>query len=154
MQVSSDFEQTIGEIQRSLENLTKHQFQEALMTPPRSQHQLAAHVGDPWGVPAEASMKTAQVIYEDGGHKWYAIVRDASRPNYLIDTNEYLVVAGDDAILLDPGGSEVFPAVFSALSAGLRSAPRRPSCSLRTRIRTSFPRCRCGSSSTPTSSAT
>jgi len=29
MQVSSDFEQTIGEIQRSLENLTKHQFQEA-----------------------------------------------------------------------------------------------------------------------------
>lgn len=29
MQVSSDFEQTIGEIQRSLVSLTKHQFQEA-----------------------------------------------------------------------------------------------------------------------------
>lgn len=28
MQVSSDFERTIGDIQRSLENLTKHQFQE------------------------------------------------------------------------------------------------------------------------------
>jgi hypothetical protein len=29
MQVSSDFEHTIGEIQRSLETLTKHQFQES-----------------------------------------------------------------------------------------------------------------------------
>lgn len=61
-------------------------------------------------------MKTIRVIFEDGGHKWHAIVRDPDRPNYLIDTNEYLVAAGDDAILLDPGGSEVFPAVFSALS--------------------------------------
>lgn len=62
-------------------------------------------------------MKTAQAIYEEGSHKWHAIVRDATRPNYLIDTNEYLVTVGDDAILLDPGGSEIFPAVFSAISA-------------------------------------
>ena len=61
-------------------------------------------------------MKTIRVIYEDGGHKWYAIVRDPERPDYLIDTNEYLITSGDDAILLDPGGSEVFPAVFSAVS--------------------------------------
>jgi flavorubredoxin len=61
-------------------------------------------------------MKAIQTIYEEGGHKWYAITRDPARPDYLIDTNEYLVVAGDDAILLDPGGSEVFPAVFSALA--------------------------------------
>lgn len=62
-------------------------------------------------------MKTSQVIYEEGGHKWLAIVRDPNRPGYLVDTNEYLVMVGDDAILLDPGGSEIFPAVFSALSA-------------------------------------
>jgi flavorubredoxin len=62
-------------------------------------------------------MKTARVIYEDGGHKWIALVRDPSRPEYLIDTNEYLVIDGDDAILLDPGGNEIFPSVFSALSA-------------------------------------
>lgn len=62
-------------------------------------------------------MKTAQTIYENGNHKWLALVRDPSRPGYLIDTNEYLVAVGDDAILLDPGGAEVFPAVFSALSA-------------------------------------
>lgn len=61
-------------------------------------------------------MKTARPIYEDGDHKWLAMVRDPNRPAYLIDTNEYLIVHGDDAILLDPGGSEIFPAVFSALS--------------------------------------
>lgn len=61
-------------------------------------------------------MKTIRVIYEDGAHKWFAIVRDPNRPGYLVDTNEYLVVSGEDAILVDPGGSEVFPAVFSALS--------------------------------------
>ncbi|HLA35771.1 MAG TPA: MBL fold metallo-hydrolase [Rhodocyclaceae bacterium] len=61
-------------------------------------------------------MKTARTIYEDGNHKWIAIVRDATRPGHLIDTNEYLVMSNDDAILLDPGGVEVFPAVFSAVS--------------------------------------
>lgn len=61
-------------------------------------------------------MKTAHTIFEDGDHKWVAIVRDPSRPGYIVDTNEYLVIKGDDSILLDPGGSEVFPAVFSALS--------------------------------------
>ena len=61
-------------------------------------------------------MKTARIIYEDGPHKWIALVRDPNRPDYLIDTNEYLVIDGDDAVLLDPGGNEIFPAVFSALS--------------------------------------
>ena len=61
-------------------------------------------------------MKTARAIFEDGDHKWLAITRDPNRPGYLVDTNEYLVIHGDDSILLDPGGSEVFPAVFSAIS--------------------------------------
>ena len=45
-------------------------------------------------------MKTARVIYEEGGHKWIALVRDPNRPDYVIDTNEYLVTDGDDAILV------------------------------------------------------
>lgn len=61
-------------------------------------------------------MKTTRTIYEDGGHKWVAIVRDPNRPNHIIDTNEYLISNGELGILLDPGGAEVFPAVFSALS--------------------------------------
>lgn len=61
-------------------------------------------------------MKKTSAIYEDGDHKWIAIVRDPDRPGNLIDTNEYLVTCGGKGILLDPGGAEVFPAVFSALS--------------------------------------
>ena len=60
-------------------------------------------------------MKKASVIYEAGPHKWIAVARDPDRPNYLIDTNEYLIVDGDVALLTDPGGSEIFPAVFSAI---------------------------------------
>lgn len=68
-------------------------------------------------------MKTARTIFEDGDHRWLAVVRDSDRPDYLIDTNEYLVSVGGDAILLDPGGAEVFPAVFAALCA--ECDPRR-----------------------------
>jgi flavorubredoxin len=60
-------------------------------------------------------MKKATVIYEKGTHKWVAVARDPERPNYLIDTNEYLIADGEDALLTDPGGSEIFPVVFSAI---------------------------------------
>ncbi len=61
-------------------------------------------------------MKTVQYIYEEGEHKWAVIARDPEKPSYVIDTNEYLVINNDNALLLDPGGQEVFPAVFSAIS--------------------------------------
>jgi flavorubredoxin len=60
-------------------------------------------------------MKKASVIFEAGPHKWIAVARDPERPSYLIDTNEYLIVDGEAALLTDPGGSEIFPAVFSAI---------------------------------------
>lgn len=62
-------------------------------------------------------MKTTKTIFQDGNHRWLAIVRDPDKPDYLIDTNEYLVTHGDRGLLVDPGGAEIFPAVFSALSA-------------------------------------
>lgn len=62
-------------------------------------------------------MKKTQTIFENGDHKWIAIVRDEAKPDFLIDTNEYLVTHGGEGMLLDPGGLEVFPAVFSALAA-------------------------------------
>lgn len=62
-------------------------------------------------------MKTFQYIYENGAHKWGAITRDPAKPDYLIDTNEYLIVNGDQALMMDPGGSEIFPDVFLALSS-------------------------------------
>lgn len=60
-------------------------------------------------------MKKTRIIYEEGAHQWLAISRDPVRPNYLIDTNEYLITDGQVALLTDPGGSEIFSAVFSAI---------------------------------------
>lgn len=61
-------------------------------------------------------MKKATVIYAQGEHKWRIVARDPDKPTYVIDTNEYLISNGATAMLLDPGGLEIFPAVFSALS--------------------------------------
>ncbi|XZG70902.1 MBL fold metallo-hydrolase [Chitinibacteraceae bacterium HSL-7] len=64
-------------------------------------------------------MKHATLLFEQDSHRWYAIARDPGRPNHLIDTNEYVVLSGNDALITDPGGQEVFPAVFSAVSAAM-----------------------------------
>lgn len=60
-------------------------------------------------------MKKATLIYEKGDHRWFVIARDPERDTCLIDTNEYLIVSGNEALLTDPGGMEIFPAVFGAL---------------------------------------
>ncbi len=61
-------------------------------------------------------MKNLTWIFEQGEHKWGMVARDPTRPGYLIDTNEYLVCDGDAALLTDPGGSEIFAAVFAAIA--------------------------------------
>lgn len=61
-------------------------------------------------------MKIAKTIYQDGPHRWVAITRDPARPDYLIDTNEYLITDGEQSLLCDPGGLEIFPAVFATVS--------------------------------------
>lgn len=61
-------------------------------------------------------MKKIEYIYSKGTHRWAAVTCDPERPNYLIDTNEYLIINRDEALLTDPGGIEIFPSVFSAIS--------------------------------------
>ena len=61
-------------------------------------------------------MKKAHIIFEQGNHRWAMIARDPEKQSFLIDTNEYLISSDNDNLLTDPGGSEIFPAVFSALS--------------------------------------
>ena len=36
-------------------------------------------------------MKKAQILFEQGDHRWFAVSRDPDRPDYLIDTNEYVI---------------------------------------------------------------
>jgi len=61
-------------------------------------------------------MKLAQTIFQSGAHRWVAVTRDPVRPDYLIDTNEYLITDGRASLMCDPGGLEIFPAVFATVS--------------------------------------
>lgn len=61
-------------------------------------------------------MKRIEVIFQQGGHSWAVVARDPARPGYVIDTNEYLITHRNESLLTDPGGMEIFPAVFAALS--------------------------------------
>ncbi len=60
-------------------------------------------------------MKKAQIVYQQGNHIWRVIARDPARPNYLIDTNEYLISYNGKSILTDPGGMEIFTSVFASI---------------------------------------
>ena len=61
-------------------------------------------------------MKKVATIFESGDHCWKVVARDPERPGHLIDTNEFIIASGEVALITDPGGQEVFPAVFCALN--------------------------------------
>tara|TARA_R110000868_G_scaffold189695_4_gene433195 strand:- start:17331 stop:18068 length:738 start_codon:yes stop_codon:yes gene_type:complete len=56
----------------------------------------------------------ATKIYESG-HEWIVFGRDPEKPNNIIDTNQYLVKTGNKALLIDPGGVEVFAPMLAAI---------------------------------------
>lgn len=58
-------------------------------------------------------MKQSTVIFESGDHKWIALHGDRSKPEHLIDTNEYIVTYKGKAMMTDPGGIEIFPSVLA-----------------------------------------
>lgn len=57
----------------------------------------------------------SEVIYEGPTHKWVMFGRDPNRPNQIIDTNQYMIISGDEAIVLDPGGVELFAPMLSSI---------------------------------------
>ena len=57
----------------------------------------------------------ATVLYEDGDHRWTMFARDPGKPDGIIDTNQYLIQSGDEAILLDPGGIELFAPMLASV---------------------------------------
>lgn len=58
----------------------------------------------------------SEILFEDDRVKWVVFARDPNRPDSVIDTNEYLLIADGKGALLDPGGLEIFPDVVSAVS--------------------------------------
>lgn len=45
------------------------------------------------------------------------IARDPDKEDSVIDTNEYLIVSNGEGFIMDPGGTEIFPQVISAVSS-------------------------------------
>lgn len=58
----------------------------------------------------------AQEIYNNNGVSWVAFGRDPDKPEHIIDTNEYIIKVGNETLIMDPGGTEIFPEVVSAFS--------------------------------------
>jgi len=59
-------------------------------------------------------MQTSK-IFESSTHQWYVIGRDPDKPDSIIDTNQYIVVTKNNALLMDPGGIELFSAMLATV---------------------------------------
>lgn len=57
----------------------------------------------------------SQVIYESGSHKWVVFGRDPNKPHKIIDTNQYMLISEGQALLMDPGGIELFAPMLSSV---------------------------------------
>ena len=55
-------------------------------------------------------------LYEEAGHEWVVFARDPDKPQAIIDTNQYMVKSDREAILLDPGGIELFAPMLAAVA--------------------------------------
>ncbi len=54
-------------------------------------------------------------LFARGEHRWLAFTQDEHKPGSIVDTNQVVITTSGGAILLDPGGIEVFPAMMGAL---------------------------------------
>ena len=57
-----------------------------------------------------------QILYKQDDHIWYAFGQDPAKPDNIIDTNQIVICSGNDTVLLDPGGMEIFPNFLAALT--------------------------------------
>ncbi|MFA7431110.1 MAG: MBL fold metallo-hydrolase [Rhodospirillaceae bacterium] len=58
-------------------------------------------------------------LFRQGNHSWLAFGQDPAKPDAVIDTTQIVITSGGQSMLLDPGGSEIFPAMIAALTARL-----------------------------------
>lgn len=55
-------------------------------------------------------------LFRRDEHRWLAFGQDPNKPENIIDTNQYVICRGNSAMILDPGGMEVFPPMLAALT--------------------------------------
>ncbi|PCI29883.1 MAG: flavoprotein [SAR324 cluster bacterium] len=58
----------------------------------------------------------SEIIFNERGHRWVVLGRDPQKPEQIIDTNEHFIIHDDQALLMDPGGTEIFPQVLSEIT--------------------------------------
>ncbi len=58
-------------------------------------------------------MKTTNLYNEH--YRWVAFGRDPKKPAGIIDTNQYIIIDDNRALLMDPGGIEVFSAMLASV---------------------------------------
>jgi flavorubredoxin len=59
-------------------------------------------------------------IFKDDEHEWIMLGRDPEKPDQIIDTNQYMITTPSKAIILDPGGIELYAPMLAAV---LRHVP-------------------------------
>jgi len=57
----------------------------------------------------------SQSIYSDDKVEWLMFGRYEAKPDKIIDTNQYMVMANGRALLMDPGGIELFAPMLSSV---------------------------------------
>lgn len=57
----------------------------------------------------------SQCIYDSDTHQWFVFGRDPDKPNSVIDTNQYLIKAKNNSLLMDPGGIELFAPMLASV---------------------------------------
>ncbi|MCS6326291.1 MAG: MBL fold metallo-hydrolase, partial [Nitrospira sp.] len=59
-------------------------------------------------------------MFQKDDHQWVVIGRDPEKDDHVIDTNEYVIIHRGQAMLLDPGGIQIFPQVLAELAKYVR----------------------------------
>ncbi|MBX3236324.1 MAG: MBL fold metallo-hydrolase [Nitrospiraceae bacterium] len=62
----------------------------------------------------------SKVLFNNDGHQWIVLGRDPAKDSHVIDTNEYAIIHKGKAMLLDPGGVQIFPHVLAELAKYVR----------------------------------
>lgn len=54
-------------------------------------------------------------IFNGPDHQWFLFGRDPDKPNKIVDTNQYMIKTSTQALLMDPGGIELFSAMLASV---------------------------------------
>lgn len=80
---------------------------------------MSEHEADPWADPTANA-----VLYADGVHR-NVMLRDFGLSGLAVQANQHLIVHGDEAMLLDPGGHKVYGKALVETLAVLGTAQLR-----------------------------